>query len=56
MIKTVLIDMMMMMMMSREYPKVLIFTLHHNAAPTAEMAISLLLAAAKQVLKFRQGL
>ena len=45
-----------MIMMSREYPKVPIFTLHHNAAPTAEMAVSLLLAAAKQVLKFRQGL
>ena len=41
--------------MSREYPNVPIFTLHHNAAPTAEMAISLLLAAAKQVIKIIKG-
>ena len=36
-------------LLSRDYHGVPIFTLHHNAAPTAEMAISLLLAAAKQV-------
>ena len=39
----------------RNYPTVPIFTLHHNAAPTAEMAISLLLAAAKQVWEVRSG-
>ena len=38
----------------RNYPTVPIFTLHHNAAPTAEMAISLLLAAAKQVWQVKR--
>jgi len=37
-------------LLARDYPEVPIFTLHHNAAPTAEMAISLLLAAAKQTI------
>ena len=41
------------------YPDIAIHNLHHNAAPTAELAIALLLAAAKEVLpldqKLRQG-
>lgn len=34
----------------REHPEVSLHNLHHNAAPTAEMAVGLLLAAAKRVV------
>jgi len=33
-----------------EYPKISVHNLHHNAAPTAEMALTLMLAAAKSVV------
>ena len=36
-------------MISTNYPTLPILTLHHNAVPTAETGLSLLLAAAKQV-------
>lgn len=43
----------------REFPNLRVHNLHHNAAVTAEMAMALLLAAAKQVVpmdrKLRQG-
>ena len=35
-----------------EYPQLKVYNLHHNAAPTAEMAIALLIAAAKFLLPF----
>lgn len=35
-----------------EYPGVKVYNLHHNAAPTAEMAIALLMASAKFLLPF----
>jgi hypothetical protein len=35
---------------SADYPTLPILTLHHNAVPTSESGLSLLLAAAKQVL------
>lgn len=34
----------------RDFPHLAVYNLHHNAAPTAEMALALLLAAAKQVI------
>jgi phosphoglycerate dehydrogenase-like enzyme len=40
----------------REFPNLTLHNLHHNAAPTAEMAVSLLLAAAKRVLPFDREL
>ena len=41
---------------STDYPTLPILTLHHNAVPTAETGLSLLLAAAKQVVghKFQE--
>lgn len=33
-----------------EFPRISVFNLHHNAAPTAEMALSLLLAAATRIV------
>jgi phosphoglycerate dehydrogenase-like enzyme len=36
------------------YPNIGVYKLHHNAAATAEMALSLLLAVAKRVLPFDQ--
>jgi phosphoglycerate dehydrogenase-like enzyme len=42
-----------------EFPHIRVYNLHHNAAPTAEMAVALLLAAAKFLVPidqaFRQG-
>ena len=35
-----------------DYPQLKVYNLHHNAAPTAEMAIALLMAAAKFLLPF----
>ncbi|MES0360028.1 MAG: NAD(P)-dependent oxidoreductase [Anaerolineales bacterium] len=35
-----------------EYPQLKVYNLHHNAAPTAEMAIALLMAAAKFLVPF----
>lgn len=35
-----------------DYPQIKVYNLHHNAAPTAEMAIALLMAAAKFLLPF----
>jgi phosphoglycerate dehydrogenase-like enzyme len=35
-----------------DYPQIKVYNLHHNAAPTAEMAIALLMAAAKYLLPF----
>lgn len=35
-----------------DYPQLKVYNLHHNAAPTAEMAIALLMAAAKHLLPF----
>lgn len=40
----------------REFPGVAAYNLHHNAAPTAEMAMSLLLAAAKRLVPVDQRL
>ncbi len=40
----------------REYPEVEVYNLHHNAAPTAEMAMTLLLAVAKQLIPQHQAL
>jgi len=37
-------------------PKVQLYNLHHNAAPAAELALALLLAAAKRVIRFDQEL
>ncbi|MDQ7027121.1 MAG: hypothetical protein Q9P44_16370 [Anaerolineae bacterium] len=33
-----------------DYPQIVIHTLHHNASPTVEMALTLLMAAAKNTL------
>ena len=38
------------------YPHVTVHNLHHNAAPTAEMAVALLLAAAKRLVPLDQAL
>ncbi len=38
------------------YPKVAVHNLHHNAAPTAELAVTLLLAAAKDVVRLDTAL
>jgi phosphoglycerate dehydrogenase-like enzyme len=40
----------------REFPGLALHNLHHNAAPTAEMAVALLLAAAKEIIPFDQAL
>ncbi len=40
----------------REFPWIAVHNLHHNAVPVAEMAMSLLLAAAKAVVPFDQAL
>ena len=40
----------------REFPGLSLHNLHHNAAPAAEMAVALLLAAAKQIIPFDQAL
>ncbi len=40
----------------REFPGLSLHNLHHNAAPAAEMAVALLLAAAKQILPFDHAL
>jgi phosphoglycerate dehydrogenase-like enzyme len=39
-----------------QYPQVSIYNLHHNAAPTAETAMALLLSAAKFIIPFDQAL
>ncbi|MFQ5421569.1 MAG: 2-hydroxyacid dehydrogenase [Anaerolineae bacterium] len=39
-----------------EFPHIAVHNLHHNAAPTAEMAVTLLLAAAKWVVPLDQSL
>lgn len=39
-----------------DFPHLALHNLHHNAAPTAEMALTLLMAAAKQVVPFDQAL
>jgi phosphoglycerate dehydrogenase-like enzyme len=45
--------------MMRDFPDIAVHNLHHNAAPTAEMALGLLLAAAKHIIpmdrKLREG-
>ena len=38
------------------YPKIQLYNLHHNAAPAAELAIALLMAVAKRVIRFDQEL
>ncbi|RLC97713.1 MAG: hydroxyacid dehydrogenase, partial [Chloroflexi bacterium] len=40
----------------REFPDLTLHNLHHNAAPVAEMAVALLLAAAKRIIPFDQAL
>ena len=40
----------------REFPGISLHNLHHNADPTAEMAVALLLAAAKRIIPFDQSL
>lgn len=40
----------------REFPEVAVHNLHHNAAPTAEMALALLLAAAKFLVPIDRAL
>jgi phosphoglycerate dehydrogenase-like enzyme len=40
----------------RDHPAVSVHNLHHNAAPTAELAVALLLAAAKRILPFDRAL
>lgn len=40
----------------RDFPQLTLHNLRHNAAPTAEMAVALLLAAAKRILHFDQRL
>jgi phosphoglycerate dehydrogenase-like enzyme len=40
----------------REFPWITVHNLHHNAVPVAEMALSLLLAAAKAVVPFDRAL
>jgi phosphoglycerate dehydrogenase-like enzyme len=42
--------------MVMQYPRVDIYNLHHNAAPTAETAMALLLSAAKFIIPFDQAL
>jgi hypothetical protein len=39
-----------------EFSHIKVFNLHHNAAPTAELAIALLLSAAKHIINFDQSL
>ena len=39
-----------------EYPAISVHNLHHNAAPTAELAIALLFAAAKLIIPYDQSL
>lgn len=39
-----------------DFPKITVHNLHHNAAPTAELAIALLLAAAKFIVPFDRSL
>ena len=39
-----------------EYPEIAVHNLHHNAVPTAELALTLLLAAAKKVLVYDRAL
>lgn len=39
-----------------DYPQVSVYNLHHNAAPTAEMAVALLFAAAKQIIPMDRAL
>ena len=40
----------------RNWPSIRVYNLHHNAAPTAEMSLALLLAAAKRVVEGDQAL
>jgi len=40
----------------REYPHIQVHNLHHNAAPTAEMALTLLFAVAKKLIPLDQAL
>ena len=40
----------------RDYPHIAVHNLHYNAIPTAEMAVSLLLAAAKRILPMDRAL
>ena len=40
----------------KQYPELRIYNIHHNADSTAEMAIGLLIAAAKQIVPCDQGL
>jgi len=42
--------------LAREFPLLSLHNLHHNAAPTAEMAVALLLAAAKQIIPHDRAL
>jgi phosphoglycerate dehydrogenase-like enzyme len=42
--------------LTADFPKVTVHNLHHNAAPTAELALGLLFAAAKFILPFDQAL
>lgn len=39
-----------------EYPQIKTYNLHHNAAPTADLALALLLAAAKFIVPFDRSL
>lgn len=39
----------------KSFPEIAVYNLHHNAAPTAEMALALLLGAAKFLLPFDQS-
>ena len=41
--------------LAADYPDLTILTTHHNAASTAEMAVTLLLATAKQVELEEEG-
>lgn len=40
----------------RQHPHIAVYNLHHNAPPTAEMALTLLMAAAKQIVPADQAL
>lgn len=40
----------------RDYPEITLYNLHHNAAATAELALALILAAAKQIVPMDQAL
>ena len=42
--------------LAADYPDLTILTTHHNAASTAEMAVTLLLATAKQVELEEEGM